>query len=361
MASGIDITGLTKNPLEVEEIGKFIVEKTFKDPVLNSIHTIYTGLKMKEQIVFAGQLGLTGIADSSCTRPNSGAKATLTQKYWEPVNVGDTLVHCQKDVDALFKAYYSKITEYSQKFNIEGSELEKLFSVMLSEAAMKAVWRLAWLGNKEVAGAGANTAGLKNATTYAKFFNLVDGLWDQIFTAKTAGDITAYFEITENAQDTIAAQTALGDGESITIFEGLWAKADSRLRSDSTAKLLVSRGIFDNYRKYLQGKGENSTIAYTMDGFPMLKWNGLEVINMETVWDLALQAYFTNNTTNNAYFLPNRVVLTTPSNIPIGTLNEGDMTSLEAFYDQKERQMYMGYGFTLDAKMLEPYMIAVAY
>lgn len=360
MASKINISGLTMNPLEVGEMGQFIVEKTFGNPVLSAIHTVWTGVKMKEQIVFAGQLGKTGIKDTTCTRPNSGAVSVLTQKYWEPANVGDTLVHCQADVDALFKAYYGKITEYVQKFNIEGSELEQFLSVMLTEAAMNAVWRISWLGNKAVAQAGAATAGLKLAAD-VKFYDQIDGIWEQIFDAVTSTALTAKYTISENAEATIAAQTALSSGRSVEIFEEVWSVADSRLRGDAAAQFLVSRGIFENYRQYLQSKGENFSIDYTQDGFPSLKWNGKQVVNMETIWDLHLQADFVDNTTNNAYYLPNRVILTTPANIPIGTLNENDMTTLEAFYEQKERQMYTAYGFTLDAKLLEEYMIAVAY
>ena len=260
----------------------------------------------------------------------------------------------------MFKAYYTKIRQYAEKFDIEGSDLEQLLAVMLTEAAMKAVWRIAWLGDKSVAAATASAAGLITSDN-VKFYNQINGLWYQIFAAKTAGSLTAYYKIDENDEVTTAAQTTLTDGRSVEIFEEIWAKADSRLRGDSTAQLLVSREIFENYRKYLQAKGENFSIQYTMDGFPSLMWNGLQVINMENVWDLRLRADFVDNTTNNAYYIPNRVVLTVPANIPIGTLNENDMSNLEVWYEKKERQMYNAYGFTLDAKLLEEYMIAVAY
>lgn len=362
MASKIDISGLTLNPLEVTEMGQFIVERTFQDPVLNSIHAVYTGLKMKEQIVFAAQMGLTGIVDSSCTRPNSGATSELTQKYWEPANVGDTLVHCNTDVNALFKAYYGKITKYAEKFDITGSDLEQFLVVMLTETAMKAVWRIAWLADKNVAAAGASAAGLITAGNNV-FYNHIDGLWAQIFDGVTATDIahTTVKVAALNALTTTSAQTTLAAGDSVAVFEDMWAKADSRLRGDSAAMLLVSRELFENYRQYLQGKGENFSIEYTMEGLPSLKWNGIQVINMENVWDLRLRADFVDNTTNNAYWLPNRAVLTVPGNIPIGTLNEADMSEMDVWYEKKERQMYSAYGFTLDAKVLEHYMIVAAY
>ena len=82
---------------------------------------------------------------------------------------------------------------------------------------------------------------------------------------------------------------------------------------------------------------------------------------METVWDLDLKADFVANTTDKTYYLPNRALLTTKSNIPIGTLNENDFSELDTEYIKNTRKFYIYYGFTLDAKALEGYMSVVAY
>jgi len=82
---------------------------------------------------------------------------------------------------------------------------------------------------------------------------------------------------------------------------------------------------------------------------------------MQSIMTLDLQADFVDNTTNNAYYLPNRIMFTTPANIPIATLNEGDFTEMEVFYDQKLRELNMGMGFSLDAKLVEEHMAVVAY
>jgi len=362
MASNIDISALTMNPLEVESIGNFVIEKTFTDPVLRAIHAVWTGVKMKEQIVLASQLGKTGITDSACARPNSGAESVLTQKYWEPANIGDTLVHCQTDVNGLFKAYYTKIQKYTDLFDITGSDLEKLLMVLLSESAMKTILRVAWLADTSVAVSGAAASGLKAAAD-VKYYDQIDGLWNQIFAAVTAGDVehTTTKVAALNAQITTAAQTALATDDAITVFEDMLAKADSRLRAEPDAQFLVSRELFDNYKKTLRTAGENFTIDYTMEGFQSLKYEGYTVVNMENVWDRLLRADFEQDSTNNAYFLPNRAVFTTPANIPIATLNESDMSEIDAWYEKKERQMYSAYGYTLDAKLIEEYMIVVAY
>jgi hypothetical protein len=118
--------------------------------------------------------------------------------------------------------------------------------------------------------------------------------------------------------------------------------------------------LFENYRQTLQAKGTAFDLTVTTEGFQELKWNGVPIRNMETIWDLNKE-YFENNTTNHGYDKPHRAVFTVPSNIPIATLNEGDFTELESFYYNVDRTNYLAYGFTLDAQLLEGYMAVAAY
>lgn len=361
MATGLDISGLTLNPKEVEDIQAFIIEQVFSRPDLMALHGIQTGIKMKEQIVFASQFGKTGLKGDGCDRQTSGAGSTLTQKYWEPQIIEDTLIHCNKELNALFKAYYSKVQRYRDLFEIDGTDLQIFFSILMLESMQRTIYRAAWFGDTAVAAADAGNAGLIDAATNVKFYDYFDGIWKQIFTGVTAGDIERY-TIALNSEVTTAAQLALtADLAKDTYFEEVWALADPRLKAHPDAKFYVTNAIWENYRKSLQKAGENFTIDYTQEGFRSLKWNGKDVVNMETVWDIDLYADFVDNTTNNAYYLPNRIVLTVPANIPIGTLSESDFEELDMWYDKDNRQNKLAYGFTLDSKVLEEYMMVVAY
>lgn len=355
----LDISGLTLNPKESPDFEKFVFEVVFENPILKSLHSVWPGITMKDQIVFAGLMGKSGITDSGCDRPESGVGVSLTQEYWDPKPVGDTIINCQADINSLFKAYYDKIKSYEERFDITGSEEEKFLIARYEDAIIKAILRWVWLADTGVAVAGAGAPGLKLAGD-VKFYDSIEGIWEKIFTKVGTNKIERYV-IDENSADTTQAQTTLAEGRADAIFEEIWAVADSRLRSDPRAQLEVSREIFENYRKSLKKAGENFTIEFTTEGFKSLKWNGINVINMETVWDLLLRADFVDNTTNNAYYLPNRVVLTVPENTPIGTLNENDFDNIEAWYNKDERKNKMAYGFTIDAKVLEGYMIVVAY
>ena len=343
MAHTLDIALLTLNPKESTDFESFVQERILEQPILASIHRIWPGIKMKEQIVFAGLMGKTGIADPNCTRPTSGAGAAMSEKFWEPANMGDTFELCQPEVNALFKAYYDKITSYAQKFDIEGSDQMRFIAALIEDSASKAIARTVWFGDKAVAVAGAATAGLKVAGD-VKFYSLIEGLWKQIFTGVIANKI-AKADIETNAIDT---------------FKGIWTKSDVRLRAAADKKLFVSRSLFDAYVNELTAKSQNFTLELTTDGLTTVNWNGIPVVNMETVWDLNLND-FVSNTADNLPFLPERAVLTVGANIPIGTLNDGDFTQLEAWYNRDERKNKIAYGMTIDAKVLEDYMITVAY
>lgn len=359
MSTTFDVSGYTLNPIEAQSLSEFIVENVLQQPTLNQIHKIWTGVKMKQQIPFINQMGLSGIADSGCSRPESGANFSGSEKYFEPAKIGDTFINCQSDMDALFKAYFNKINAYAEKYDITGSDLDKLIAAMISNSLSQSIYRFAWLGDTDVDVAGALVAGLKSAGN-AKFFDVIDGLWKQIFAGVTANKITK-IAISENTETTLDEQLTLASSTAIDTLNAMYKKASQSLKGNANAKFLLSGELFENYYQYLLSKGSVYNIDYITNGLPTLKYRNFDVVNMATIWDIDLQAYFVDNTTNNAGYLPNRAVFTTPENIPIGTLNENDLSSLESWYNRDERKNKTSYGYTLDAKLIKESEIVVAY
>lgn len=66
-----------------------------------------------------------------------------------------------------------------------------------------------------------------------------------------------------------------------------------------------------------------------------------------------------NNGTKYNY--PNRVVFSTPDNLRVGTLDSGEFKELSIWYDKTDRKVYTENIFSLDAKVLEGYLISVGY
>jgi hypothetical protein len=358
MATPFTDSALALNPVEQEDAKKFIYELLWQQPELAKNHAIYAGVKMKEQIVFASAINKAGIKDTGTSRPNSGAKSVLTQTYVEPQNIGDTMIYTPIEINALLKAQRNTLTKYTDQYNMNGS-LEKLLVVdQLLGAAKLSMNKLIWLGQKNIAVSGAAAAGLKAAGD-VKYYDAIDGIWYKAYAAVTAATLSR-FTITKNAALSFALQ-ALAADEALTIFEGVWAKADPRLKSDPSKVMFVTNTIFENYRQSLQTKGTPYDVTLTTDGFRELKWNGTTIRNMETLWDLHIQGDFEQLNTGLAYDKPHRVLLTVPANIPVATLNNGDIDSVESFVDPITRNHYMAFGFTLDALLLEGYMAVAAY
>lgn len=362
MANTFNESNLTLNPLEQEDVSKFIQMKIAQQPLLTNIHDLVTGVTMKEQIVIVGRMGKTGIADPNCTLPNSGATVAFSEKYWEPSNIGDTFVNCIAAMNGLFKGYFKKITTYAEKFDMEGSDLAKLMVIKIEESLSQSIPRHAWFGDKSVAAAGAAAAGLKVAGS-AQYYNVINGLWKQIFAGVTATTIKKVSIATENGQITTALQLTLAAGRAKAILESMYAAATPNMRSDFSNQFLLSGALYENYYQTLVSANTLDSQSDIVNGISVIKFRGFNVINMETVWDADLFADFVNNTTNNAYYLPNRAVFTAPSNIPVATLEENSLASVESYYyksDTKKANVTT-FGYTLDAKVLVEEDIVVAY
>ncbi|RLI47583.1 hypothetical protein DRO61_07735 [Candidatus Bathyarchaeota archaeon] len=361
--AAIDVSNLSLNAKEAQAFSEFVIENTFNSPELSSLNTVFTGVKMKSQVVFASQFGKTGLgAGSDCARVSSGAGSELTEKFWEPAGIEDTITLCQKDVNGLFKGYYNKIEDYKQNYEIEGSDEATFLSILTLESIKPAIERIVWLGDKSVAVATSGTSGIADTAELSGdtvYYEEIDGIWAQIFDGVGTGstDISRY-TIAENTGTTTSAQ-ALAAGRGITILENTLQNADSRLRSDSNAQFYVSRSVFDNYVNSLVDKGATYDIAIMENGLQTVSYKGYKVINMETVW-IGLND-FVDNTVNNAGYNPNRCILSTPQNLPVATLNEDDMSDVESFYEQLTRTNYLAYGFSIDAMVAKNEMISVAY
>ncbi len=358
--AGLDVSGLTLNPKENAEFQEFIMEKAMLGVDFKQVHAIKTGVKMKEQIVLASLFGMTGLkGDSSSDRKKSGATSTLSQKYWEPAGIEDTLEFSPKSLGALFKAYFDKITTYRENYEIEGTDLEIFLMILFEESISKLIWRASWFADKSVAAADASNAGLVDGAN-VKFYDYFDGLWVQIFAAVTATTINRV-TITENSAVTKNAQLTLAAGASVAYFKQIRSKAKADLKNHPLRRMEVTGEMYENYTDYLTSINALYDTSKTEEGFDSVKWNGWDIINMETVWDTGNRDNFVADTTDNLYYLPNRIVASIPENMPVGTLNEKDFDDIEVWYNQTARMNYMAFGFSLDSKVIEEDMIVVAY
>ena len=354
MATAINVAGLALNPKEVGSFSQFINQLVFEKPEFNALHQVYRDIKMKEQIALAGKMGLMGKSNTgTCTRQSSGASVVLTQKYWEPVMIEDTITNCQAEVNSLFKAYYDKIQDYRERFDITGSDEYLFLAKQVEDAAVDTIWRAIWFGDKGVQASGEHTAGLKDGDN-AYAFNYFDGIWKQIFAGVTGGSIDRVNITSLQSAETVTAANAYATMLSV------YKKASAKVRANKDAKFYVDGQMFLGLLEYMQNESVNFTLDVTENGIQTIKFLGHEVVDMSFCWDENLQ-YFEADSTDNGAFLPHRVVFTVKENLAVGTENDDEFTNLESWYNQDERVNKIAFGFTLDAKVLDNESIVVAY
>ena len=347
--ANFDFSSVSLSPREVEELSKVIFETAFTNPALSEMHDIIEGIDMKTQILFMGRMGLQGkSANGTCEPQDSEAGVVATQKYWENNQIEIRIPYCAKELPEMLKAFGRK----ENKYDVSGKDEIKMIATLLLEAIDEAILRLVWFGDKNaktIASGGTFTNG-----TDLAYFNSVDGIYAQIFAGVTAGDINRTV-IAANTGATYSAQE-LPAGEGLNILRKVYNNSDSRLKNHPDSFFKVTQSVYDNFLDKLEEAGLNAVGSLAVnDG--VMTYRGKKIIVAEFV-DRIIDAYQDNGTKRN---LPHRVEFTVSENIPVGTLDQGEFSELSIWYDQTERKVYVENIFSLDAKVLEPYLISVAY
>ncbi|MEW5675566.1 hypothetical protein ABGT15_04575 [Flavobacterium enshiense] len=347
--ANFNFDNVTLSPKEVSELAKAIFETAFANPALAEMHSIVEGIDMKTQILLLSSMGLQGLgANGTCTPQDSEAGIVATQKYWENNQIEVRIPYCAKELPELLKAFGAK----TNKYDVEGSEEIKMIASRLLEALDETILRLVWFGDKDAANVvsgGTITNGVN-----VDYFNSVDGLFKQIFAGVTAGNIKRA-TIAANTGSTYNAQE-LAAGEALTAMRKVYNQADTRLKNHKDGMFIVTQSVYDNFLDKLEDAGLSAVGQLAInDG--VMTYRGKKILVADFM-DRNITAYQDNGT---KYNLPNRIVFTIPSNIPVGTLDSGEFKELGVWFDKTDRKVYTENIFSLDAKVLEGYFISVAY
>lgn len=351
MASLINTEDLTLNPQEAQEIGQLIIERAFVQGPLSDVHEIVTGIQMKTQIPFAGKIADSLKKSTGCT-PNTGTGVSLTEKYWDPEVYDSRWTHCAADMDKLLKLFRRAQRMNPDFYDQIDSQAMGVIYALIDTMLMETLPIKVWFSDKAAetfADGGVFTNG-----TDLDLYNVIDGLWKQIF---AEADSTNRVTITQNGGANYAAQALPADA-ALGYLTAVVNLADSRLVADPEAEILVTRSIADNYRNTLRNKTIGAGFLEVVEGGKTQLFFDGRPLKVMYEWDRFIQASQNNGTKWN---LPHRIVMTTPANIPVGTLASEDMETLDSFYDRTFKSNIIDVVFSLDAKMLEKYMMCVAY
>ena len=353
----LNLEGLTINAEEAAEVSKLIFEAVITGGALEEYHEIETGIQHKTQIPFIGNLGLVGKKITGCDRGENPNQIPLTEKFWDPVLIGDRIKHCATDVNALLKLF-RKAQRVNPDFfdRIDGEEFGVIVA-KVQQAMVKMLNRLVWFA--DTSAANVSEDGIISDAVDVAYFNQLNGLFKQIF-AEIPTTAANYVAIGKNAGATYAEQE-LAPNTALGIFRQMHTKIDARffeaIEDGAMPEILVTRALYQNYMDQLEDKSLVFTLSETKDGMNALSYRGIP-IKVRHDWDNNIKSYQSDGTRDH---LPHRALLTLKENIPVGVLSIDDLNTIRSWYEQKDTANYIDFDLKIDAKFLLGYLAVAAY
>ena len=358
MSSLINPANLTFNGEEIKTMAEAIMEKVFTKPAITEFHTIEEDIVAKKQIAFLGLLNKITKKDAGCGTGVTTTNIPMSEKFWDPEQVKIWLQQCHRDLEASFWVYAKN--RGLNVADLTATDFARFVVDRMSDAAFEDALRIVWFNDTAAGNYNSSPAGVITNGVSLGDYNIIDGLWKQLF-AIVAADSTRRVTIAANAEATFALQdSVLNASNGIAaknIFNSLMNNADYRLRGASDKVLIATQSLVDAYANYLESVGVDASYVRIENGFSTLRYRNLEIIGFD-FWDRTIRADFSNGT---KWFLPHRAVLTTKSNLAVGFDASSGVSDFDVFYDKTTELTNFKGAYKVDAKVLEDYMIQVAY
>ncbi len=332
--------------------------KTFENPALNELLTVIPGVKAKQQVVILGLIGMVGktMQTTNCAPDVSDQEIPSIEKFYDPGYVEDRFTECWKNLLAKFTVWGLKAG--INKPDLTGTDFADFLEERVIDGLQQSIYRIVWFAEKtadHIADGGHFTDGLD-----LRYVNTIDGLWYQFFAIATANP-TQRITIAKNAELTFALQKFtpqdVTDQVVTGYFQDMVDNTDERFDEEEKA-FYVTRSVASQYKRERKAF-TNIDEAYkrTETGWDYLEFDGIPVYVLK--FEDRMIKQFQSSAT--AAYLPHRIYLATKENLHLATEEEGGMTSIDAFFDQKDKQYYIDMLYSLDALIIEDYKLMVAY
>ena len=357
MADVINLAALTANPEEARQVSEAVFEKSFSKPALNDIHFVQTGVEMDRYIPIFGNYGLVGKIDpGSCASNVEAGQIPVSQKTWLPKLISFRIEHCQADVPTLFKLW-KKARIAANTWSEVNNEMMAFVSDKVQVAIDESIIRIAEFADTTNSPVGDATGNqLLTAGTTKTYFNMLNGMWSQIFTDGLGAKKIFRYTINENTLANKTAQDTLPADAALNVLRGLYNGIDPSA-FDTNMVFQISRSLFSNWQDMLEDKSLVFMLNRTEEGATVWSYRGIPIV-VRNDWDRIIRTYFNLGDTN---YYPHRAVLSATTNIPIGTSDSESLTMLDSFFDKVTKKHYIDAAYKVDCKILVEKEIAVAY
>lgn len=348
------LSGLTLNIEEATQDSDLIKVNPYLNPDLTSVHGVQTGIQQDKYIPILGQLEDIGLVDpGTCGVNTYTGNFPVSEKTWTPKTISQRIPLCADEIPAKLKFWRDQQKIIGRWENIS-NPLKQYVLDLTGMAVSRAIIRIAEFG--DTAGAVVGSGGYLTAGTTVGLFTMLDGMWKQIFTDGSGSALIPRHTIDENAAGTKAEQLDLGSTAAYDAFAYLTENlAPEALAGNNIIQ--CTKTLWDNWVRFIESKSGAYMPELMQDGMSKTTFRGY-AIKVRTDWDRLIKKYHDLGTT---YYLPHRALITDINNIPVGTRDTESFTSLDVFYDKKDKKIYVDVAWNEDCKVLQEVNMAVAY
>lgn len=348
----IDFDQLT--PQLMQDLSDIVVEEVITRGII-SRHVEVVKAENGKRVPILFPLSKIGKPSRGCAPEVDSATAKLIEKTWNLKPWDFRLMQCYQDVENAL--YNLGLKEGVDRPDMNGTPLMELLLRLVEGAVDEMLNRFLWFGD-------TTGASLPSGSADAEYFKVVDGIWKQIAEMVAANNGIKHIAIAANAEATEAEQMA-AEVDAFAILSDVVNNAPLALRNaDASRKqVLVTDAFLTKLKMQLLKQNICTESQFTMreKGIQTVKLLGLEISSVP-YWDKEIAESFNNGTKlDNPY----RVLYSTRDNLLLGfpVLDDQSRTfdDFRAWYDQKDRHMYIDGMGRLDVMAVRPELISVAY
>lgn len=334
---------------------KAILEPAFAKPLMKLMFSVWPDpIKTDEQIAFLGRM-------SKVTRKESAGapvdkQIPLTEKTWTPVEVEMWIKQKAADLKKMFLVHGLGlgIERFKLDKAVMGDDPEKFWdgfvADLMQDAAYEDLLRMLFLSSTAI-----TAANLTNGEDDVEYYDQINGVWQQVIADGSMKKVS----VTENALADVDAQLAgFTEEDSYTYLKAMVNKGDSRLTSDPSAYILLTKPWYDAYIGFLENnRNLESSWKTLQDGMVVPSFRGRPILEGDFL-SRNIEADFL---VGGKYDKPFRALFTTSENMKVGFDSEAAASQFESYYDWKPKEMHMRGNYMLDVKVMRSYLAVAAY
>lgn len=353
--AGINFSGLTPKNGAIQELAELIFLELKEEDKLGQLVTFMTGQEQGKKLGFVGKAGLLGKKSKGCNPEYEKNLVQASEKAWDLQEWSIAEQICYKELENTIAEHFA--ANGTDMADLTDSEyMDIVVRPLLEQAIRDLVIRFVFFGDKDA-------EGTLKAGVAADHFNLIDGVFKQLFQGVAAGKTTRV-AIEANTKATVAAQyeAMKQPGAATGVLNDLIINTPMKLRTVSDRVFIVTQAFADMLSLDIQSNNKGSDLQWEaiFAGIQKTKYQGVTVIAVPQ-FDEVIQEYLKNETHAEAYDKPFRVIYGAKGNFRAGTKSKETMANLRVTFDDVTLNNYIYAADTIGALVVSEEYASIAY